>query len=210
MERLTEINKYSDLLIKSLNDREKLIEALKARGEITQALSLAEQIQSYEVDQISNIVYKKINKKSNKMIPIRSTSGNIFTIPAMAVDTFSVVDTTQAVLSYIPSSDHFAIKIAGRLLHGNIGQCLTKDKELKKVKNCKFTSCKKQDCMFYHDPLLYGGNDCRNFTHHSGQQIGLNNLEEIHNLTPEDLSRMSNKLMHDLLVYLLAVKIKGG
>ncbi len=86
-------------------------------------------------------------------------------LDAIRVPTFNYVK-QDGELYYVSTADHFAVKIAGKLLHGNIGMIYTDEKIPEKIKDCKFAeSCVKRDnCDYYHDPLKFGGSkDHRNF-----------------------------------------------
>ncbi len=78
-------------------------------------------------------------------------------------------------LYYVDSNEHFAFKINGNLMHGNIGKIYTQnEKTPTRIHECKFVPklshpngpyiSGKNDCSYYHDPAVYpGSRDVRNF-----------------------------------------------
>ncbi len=143
---------------------------------------------------------------------------------AIKVQTFDLV-VQDGDLYYVESADHFAIKIGGHLLHGNIGIIYTDGRNPEKIKNCKFaTGCQKQHkCDYYHDPAKFpGSRDHRNFIANSwmyvpptghfkgrqGRRFGSrDNLDtDIVGLTDDEIGRYDDQLMHDLLCALLIVQ----
>ncbi len=144
---------------------------------------------------------------------------------AIRVPTFNYVR-QDGELYYVATVDHFAVKIAGLLLHGNIGNIYTDERNPEKIKECKFAeSCVKRDrCDYYHDPLKYGGSrDRRNFiasswlytsatavasacknTHKSRRFGSRANLDiDIVSLSEDEISRFRDQTAHDLLCSLL-------
>ncbi len=126
-------------------------------------------------------------------------------------------------LYYVEAADHFAIKIAGHLLHGNIGTIYTDEKSPEKIKDCRFAAaCSKHDnCDYYHDPLKFAGSkDRRNFVASSwlyappdgsyknrpkSRRFGsLDHLDiDIVSLHEDEISRFHDQTMHDLLCSIL-------
>ncbi len=126
-------------------------------------------------------------------------------------------------LYYVESKNHFAFRIAGHLLHGNIGVIYTDEKSPENIKDCKFAeSCMKRDnCDYYHDPLKFSdSNDVRNYTAssflyappnsqyknrpHSRRFGSRDHLDtDIVALQDEDINRFNDQTMHDLLCSLL-------
>lgn len=143
-------------------------------------------------------------------------------LPAIKVPTFDYVK-SDGELYYVESADHFAFKLAGKLLHGNIGMIYTEEKNPEKIKDCKFaTSCMKHDrCDYYHDPYKFpGSKDHRNFIASSflysppnsdyknrprsrrfGSREHLD--KDIVGLGEEEISRFHDQTMHDLLCTML-------
>jgi hypothetical protein len=143
-------------------------------------------------------------------------------LPAIKVPSFEYVK-SDGELYYVESADHFAFKLAGKLLHGNIGNIYTDEKNPEKIKNCKFAaSCMKRDhCDYYHDPLTFAGSkDYRNFIASSfvysppnseyknrtrGRRFGSReHLDtDIVGLNEEEISRFCDQTVHDILCSLL-------
>lgn len=128
-------------------------------------------------------------------------------------------------LYYIPSTNHFAFKLFGRLFHGNIGTIYTSETYTpEKIKDCKFAAnCTKGvKCDYYHDPLKFAGSrDVRNFIatswlyspfNRSGRVFGSRpNLDlDILKVTPDDLSRLHDQLAHDFLCLMLLWSATGA
>lgn len=64
-------------------------------------------------------------------------------------------------LHYIPSWNHFAIRMGNALVHGNVGNIYTaREKRPQGVKPCRNVArsgnCSDPDCTYYHDPLTTG------------------------------------------------------
>ena len=56
-------------------------------------------------------------------------------------------------LCYVPAWGHFAIRMGGMLLHGNVGKILSKDTPRPMgVKECRKKDCIGEMCTYYHDP----------------------------------------------------------
>lgn len=149
-------------------------------------------------------------------IPIKKE----LSLPAVAINNFDEVR-AEGVLYYINCADHFAIKLNGVLLHGNIGNILVDEKSPYKIKNCKFLSkcLKKDSCDYYHDPLEHAGStDRRNYFASSWvyqssyaskyRKFGsYSKLEQdIWTVTRDDIDRFRDQVMHDLLCVLLLLK----
>ena len=141
---------------------------------------------------------------------------------AIRVPTFDWVK-QDGELYYVESSDHFAFKLCGKILHGNIGVIYTEEKNPEKIKDCKFaSSCMKLDnCDYYHDPVKFpGSKDHRNFIASSWLYAPPNSQyknrprsrrfgsrdhldTDIVGLQEEEISRFQDQTMHDLLCSLL-------
>lgn len=148
----------------------------------------------------------------------------VFITPALAlsatrVPSFKYVRQDGG-LYYVENAGHFAVRLCGQLLHGNIGNIYANARVPLKVKGCKFsTSCSKQDnCDYYHDPAKFSGSkDVRNYVANSwlyssgdnlrpgGRHFGsLNNLDtDITFMRDEDVNKFRSQTMHDLLCSLL-------
>jgi hypothetical protein len=143
-------------------------------------------------------------------------------LQAIRVPTFDWVK-QDGELYYVDSSDHFAFKLCGKILHGNIGVIYTEEKNPEKIKDCKFaSSCMKLDnCDYYHDPVKFpGSKDHRNFIASSWLYAPPNSQyknrprsrrfgsrdhldTDIVGLQEEEISRFQDQTMHDLLCSLL-------
>lgn len=146
-------------------------------------------------------------------------------VPAISVPTFDYVK-QDGELYYVESADHFAFKICGHMLHGNIGMIYTDEKSPEKIKDCKFAdSCMKRDkCDYYHDPVKFAGSkDHRNFiasawlyappnSHYKNRprsrRFGSREYldTDIVGLQEEEIIRFHDQAMHDLLCSILLSK----
>lgn len=64
-------------------------------------------------------------------------------------------------LCYVPAWGHFAVRIGGSLIHGNVGRILPVDaRRPAGVQECRDKSCRKPGCAFYHNPARSGLPDC--------------------------------------------------
>lgn len=143
-------------------------------------------------------------------------------LPAISVTGFDLVK-QDGDIYYVEGADHFAIRIAGQLFHGNVGVIYTEEKSPEKIKDCKFaTSCMKNNkCDYYHDPLKFNGShDHRNYIASSflyappnsyyknkprSRRFGsLNYLDiDIVGMQDEEISRFNDQTTHDLLCSLI-------
>lgn len=135
----------------------------------------------------------------------------------------------DGILYYVVDNEHFAIKIAGMLLHGNIGKIYTQVSDPVKIKNCRHGgSCPKHDsdCNYYHNPLVTpGGKDTRNFiatswlyanpTHPHKHKTKARRFGDRSNidtdmtqLSAEEGERFFDQAMHDLLCTMLLHKYR--
>ena len=163
------------------------------------------------------------NKTNTHDIQSINIENNLF-LDAIKVKSFSDVK-SDGNLYYIEDSNHFAIKIAGYMLHGNIGVIYTNGRDPEKIKNCKFgNGCIKPNCNYYHNPLLYeGSRDVRNFIANSwlyappnspfrykkkSRRYGCKGMLDIDlsNLSSEEAERFIDQCVHDLLCSLLIFK----
>lgn len=140
------------------------------------------------------------------------------TIAAIPVSTFDQVQPTGE-LYYVTTANHFAVMIAGQLIHGNIGDVFVGGENLEKIKDCHFASgCSRAaSCNYYHNPMKYpGSRDVRN--HIAGSWIYNPNgtrgrcrrfgsrarLDvDIAATSADDIERLHDQVMHDLLCYLV-------
>ena len=149
---------------------------------------------------------------------------------AVKVDDFSDLrNMVDGVLYFVASSEHFAIRIAGMFLHGNIGKIYTQVADPMKIKNCRYggeCSKHKVDCNYYHNPVYTpGGKDTRNFIATSwlyanpvhsyknktkARRFGdRDNIDtDMTQLSHEEGERFIDQTMHDLLCALLLHKYR--
>lgn len=146
--------------------------------------------------------------------------GNYLRLPATGVQSFRDVPNDGKLYF---TQGHFAIRICGHLFHGGIGKIYLNEPTPVKIKECRTQgACPRMNqCRYYHDPAKYpGSTDVRNFIARSwvytppkdrstkyGRTIGAGqSLEtDIIGVTNEELSRMKDQIIHDLLVYMVAV-----
>lgn len=160
---------------------------------------------------------KKLQAKTAGRTAVEITPG--VTIGAHVVQSFSQV-LSNGELHYVPHCDHFAIRINGKLLHGNVGSIYPSEKAPERIKECKFLPCGNDNCEFYHDPYKHvGRKDRRNYTTMSwmyvpsdvrrndtrGRRIGNrdNLAADLATCSPEEASRFRDQAFHDLLCALL-------
>lgn len=148
----------------------------------------------------------------------------LVSITATVVQSFDQV-MQNGDIYYIEPCAHFAIKIAGKLFHGNIGRVYNDERAHtpSKIKACKYApKCDKSNkCDFYHDPMIFKGSaDTRNFIADSwiytpvtskhdqrgamGRKVSSRDSLDVDllTITDEDVSKYGAQLMHDLLVNL--------
>jgi hypothetical protein len=178
------INKSAQSFVSSINARAALITILK-----NEKSPLAEIVESIQHDEIM-IVSGMASEWSTKPIRcvIQPTYLHNVVINCRRVRTF---DQVKAHLTYVDDNDHYGIKIGGHLIHGNVGN-VQNTKNPEKIKNCKIKNCKIKNCQFYHDPLEYGGTERRNFI-----------KDQYTILTDENISRFADKIMYDLLRFII-------
>jgi hypothetical protein len=117
-------------------------------------------------------------------------------------------------LCYVPRMQHFAINIAGHTFHGNIGRIFTQN-VYEKIKDCRYvgTCTKGALCEYYHNPTLFhGSTDCRNFLAHSwlygdrrARTFGSRDRLDIDivTVTNDEVARLQDQIMHDILCFLV-------
>jgi hypothetical protein len=162
----------------------------------------------------------KMGKEIHKYTNIELTKQ--LSLPAIKVATFAQVR-QNGELYYVDQAGHFALKLCGHILHGNIGNVYTDEKNPEKIKDCKFANAciKRNKCDYYHDPIKFDGSkDCRNFiansfiySPHEGyyktktlsRRFGSRKYldEDIAVLPDEEATRFHDQAMHDLLCSLL-------
>lgn len=163
--------------------------------------------------------------RGHAMIPI--TDG--LSLPAIIVSDFGAVKSDGS-LYWVSSCDHFALKIAGQLFHGNVGSIFTDDKSSpEKIKDCRFAgSCSKNGmCDYYHDPVRFpGSRDRRNFFASSwlyappmaraarlrGRRFGSRDHldNDIISVQDDEISRGRDQCMHDILCALVLAAARAS
>ncbi len=169
------------------------------------------------------VVTKKIKPVDFERIHLTSEHS----LMAKRVNNFNQV-ITNGELYYIDNADHFAIRICGHLLHGNIGRIYVDGTNPEKIRDCKFAaSCTKlTNCDYYHDPMKHpGSKDHRNFIASSfmytnanyqnrlrSRKIGsIENLDsDIVQLGDEEVLRFYDQTMHDLLITLILKAVESN
>jgi hypothetical protein len=146
-------------------------------------------------------------------------------IEAKKVNDFSSV-LSSGELYYVESADHFAIKIMEILIHGHIGLIYTNSDNPVKIKECKYReNCKKDNCEFYHNPLVVkGSKDHRNFIASSwlySPPTAISNKYNIKSrrfgskeyidtdlniISDEEVERFYDQTMHDILCTIILKK----
>ncbi len=185
LEQLNAINQYKDLFLESIEKRRVLIEAMRAEN--SPYLSVAEKIQERERDDWTT------RRGTRKTLPCKHlVMGK--EVYCSEVASFSKVPHGE--LCYVPSADHYALRIGPVLFHGNVGK-LVDSKNPEKIKNCKNKNCKRTYCNYYHDPIEYGGTECRNFIkNYYNDPIARND--------DDTQGRCSDRIMHDILTLIAA------
>lgn len=162
-------------------------------------------------------------KKANKT-PIRITDK--ISIDAIPVKLFSQVK-QNGELYYVLSAEHFAVCISGHLFHGNIGEIFTDNKQITKIKDCKYVqSCSKHNnCNYYHNPMLFSGShDIRNYVNNSWAYYQFNNKTvkgrpfgnrstldlDLRYTTKEDSQKIYDQTMHDILCSIILMNIHNN
>lgn len=207
-----DINKFIDL-INNINGTNFKINELET-------IEMKELIKNkYEniIDIIKNqIDYKKIDQSLNiKKIKI---TDNIF-IDAVIIKNLN--DAIDNKIYYIPEWNHFVFNINGIKYHGNIGIIYIDDGKPIHVKECwNGNECTYgNDCGYYHDPEYFqGSHHIRNYTNVSWmydkssinirddniyRKIGskLTLEQDIKIVNKRDEQKLSNQIVHDLLIH---------
>lgn len=177
----------------------------------------------------ASVVRKKSAKNPPPTIePIHNSPAKVDITPNLhlsAIYVQSFKDVKQdGCLYYIEPCDHFAIKINGTLISGNIGIIYTNESNPKKIKDCKFKqSCIKQkECDYYHDPLVFDNSkDHRNYIASSLVYINHNDIQrsrgcrfgsrdhldfDIQDISEEEKNKFKDASMSSLLCTLLLLK----
>ena len=141
--------------------------------------------------------------------------------PNMALRCIEIPDMNairkDGILYYIPRIRRFAIRMAGFVIHGNIGTVYVSEPSPQKIHDCDaYPSCNMTMCRYYHNPLACpGSTDIRNFAatswlYHPGAHTSgtkktrklasrLSLDEDILTVTSVDLAYYNEQLMHDIL-----------
>lgn len=210
-------------MTKSLEELKKLCEyADKKHNHIKEKIaekSISNIIAKYKLE--NNLKLSKRQSKQSGKPGGDENSREIMIAANIALDAFAVQSLPEkmesGVLYYIEPANHFALKIAGEMIHGNIGVVYRNEKNPVKIKNCKFgKDCTKNVCEYYHDPLQFGGQDRRNFIMPSlglvlnSKMASYGNIEtldlDIKTIKKDELERFGDQLMHNLLCYLVFKK----
>ena len=148
---------------------------------------------------------------------IKITDG--LSVQAVVIGSFADVK-QNGQLYYVSQNDHFAIKLAGVLFHGNIGTVYDSEREPEKIKDCRFGSeCNRMHkCNYYHDPTIFPtSQDHRNFIAtsftYSKYKNGRNRSfgsrphleEDVLQLTCDDAYKFYDQTMHDILCSLVLI-----
>jgi hypothetical protein len=130
---------------------------------------------------------------------------------------------TSNELYYVPGWNHFAVKVAGCVLHAGLGHIYrgapfrggTGDGPPRCVKECHRSKCAGEGCQYYHDPEEFPGSaNVRNFmaeswcyapaaspARYGARRIGsAGDLEnDIRSISVEDARKFIHQVSHDLL-----------
>lgn len=242
LEKLMKLNEYlltknNVIDIQQYEQREILIEKLTAAKDVLDvALSAITASQDklserHKLDQnkMSSLLKNKtawtvVKSKTTKPAPVKSQISitDNTTLEAIVVTTFEHVQ-QDGELYYVSDADHFACKISGHLLHGNIGKIYIDDRSPEKIRDCKFAAnCMKQDkCDYYHDPCHFpGSKDHRNFiassflyanpdSHYKNRSRSrrIGSIEyldlDLATIQDEEVARFYDQCAHDILLALI-------
>ncbi len=137
-------------------------------------------------------------------------------LEATVVTSFGQV-AQNGTLFYIAHCDHFAIRLNGKLFHGNVGCILPPDRALERVRDCRRQPCNDSPCDFYHDPIKHAGRkDRRNYVASSWQYTSTDTRRagdtrgrklgscdclnaDLAQISAEDAERFKDQTFHDLL-----------
>ena len=124
-------------------------------------------------------------------------------------------------LYWVAAADCFAFRIAGMLMHGNIGTIYASARDGHKVIPCHYGQrCNRRaTCQYWHNPLTCGGNERRNWTALSwmhGPRHGMRRIgnrasleEDVTSATPADARDLRLQAMHDLLCAIVTTSLTG-
>lgn len=124
-------------------------------------------------------------------------------------------------LYWVAAADCFAFRIAGMLMHGNIGTIYASARDGHKVIPCHYGQrCNRRaTCQYWHNPLTCGGNERRNWTTLSwmhGPRHGMRRIgnrasleEDVTSATPADARDLRLQVMHDLLCAIVTTSLTG-
>lgn len=234
--RLVNISENLSNLLSEINSRVQQVQKIRS-DEITRIDSFINKLKGSPQQAWTRVVSRRAYQNMNKAMVIKKPpspppsdditkiyiNGNHY-LSAIKVSDWNHVK-NDGKLYYVDHADHFAIRVAGILFHGNIGMIYTNEKDPVKIKNCRFReTCSKINCNYYHDPLVHpGSKDKRNFIASSwlyapptspfknkrrSRRFGsVENLEvDILGLTPEETDRYIDQTMHDILCSILLHK----
>jgi hypothetical protein len=194
----------------------KIEDILKELKKVTDTVESIYEKASKEHEVINKQAIEWIAKKPAKLLH-RETIGGIDII-ARSVDFLEEVGPD---LCFMPAINRFAVRFAGILIVGNIGNIYSNCLNPEKVKECKFSSidylpstnkmnyrmpkCSKNDgeCSFYHNPLIYpSSKEPRNFFSTSGYYVNADSTDGKNpnylrfgsrNSLREDINRISDE-----------------
>jgi hypothetical protein len=133
-------------------------------------------------------------------------------------------------LFYVPSWNHFAVRIAGHVFHANIGRVYRGSppraagpvvrESLERVKACRRSSCGgRESCRYYHNPEYYPeSSDTRNYmadswlytpaasaARYGTRRVGSNEFIEsdLQAISTDDAVRFIDQTSHDILCSLI-------
>lgn len=192
-----QLKNKNELLSKLETSKTLLSELTRKVNLICQDLqkSLQEDYESLKV--LHNLDHRTVVINHDNVRYSKVDIDKIHYIDAIIVDSFDDVE-QDGHIYYVEPNKHFAFVLNGKLYHGNIGKVVNDKSEGSKLKTCINPQCKndetkRNECSFYHNPLLIpDSTDIRNFykSYHTLTSIGT---------TPELISARSDKVVHDIL-----------
>jgi hypothetical protein len=169
---LTHIGKIREFVAGQLNSIDTLHKNIAAIHE-EEKMRLAELLKSGATPQPASTGWAQVaTKKPKATAPAKRAAVQIVqgvSLPAVRVPTFADVR-GDGELYYVETANHFAFMLGGQLFHGNIGAILQENTEQHHTIDCRYgKNCVVPNCNFYHDPIISGTKDVRNY--HVGQFI---------------------------------------
>lgn len=142
-------------------------------------------------------------------------------ILARNVTTFNDVQ-QDGNLYWVADADCFALRIAGLLLHGDIGTIYATARDGHKAIPCQYgANCNRRaTCQYWHNPVSCGGNERRNWTvlswmhgpRHGMRRIGNRATleDDVAAARPADSRDLRLQAMHDLLCAIVTTSVTGN